>query len=104
MRAEPGLQSLVGIWRNVLKETTAALFRLGVPLRQLWSGPPNERESPQPATAEETTGLHKRCYGTQFFGRRYGALVMVENGSSRLSLETRFPPVGREYGNERRGV
>ena len=82
MRAEPGLQSLVGIWRNVLKETTAVLFRLGVPLRQLWSGSPIERESPQRGTAEETTGLLKRCYCTQFFGRRYGALVMVENGSA----------------------
>src|SRR5262245_42546863 len=102
MRAKPGLQSLVGIWRDVLKETTAALFRFGVRLRQLRSGPAVERESPQLGTAEETTGLLKRCQGTQFFGRRHGALGMVENGSSRLRLETRFPPVGREYGIERR--
>src|SRR4026209_2159959 len=102
MRAEPGLQSLAGIWRNVLKETTAALLRLGVPLRQLWGGPTIEREPLQLGTAEE--GLLKRCYGTQFFVRRYGAPVVVENGSSRLSLETRLSPVGREYGIERRGV
>src|SRR5262245_2874651 len=104
MRTQPGLQPLVGIWRNVLKETTAALFRLGAPLRQLWSGPVVERELPKRGTAEESTALLKRCQGTQFFGRRYGALGMVENGSSRLRLETRFPPVSREYGIERRGV
>src|SRR5215475_2427453 len=102
MRAEPRLQSLDGIWRNVLKEATSALFRLGVPLRQLWNGPPVARETPQRGTAEQ--GLLKRCYGIQVFGRWYRALEMVPNGSRRLSLETRFPAVCQKYWVERRRV
>jgi hypothetical protein len=44
---QTGLQAGAQIWRNVLEETAAALFRIGNAKREVWSRAPVQREPPQ---------------------------------------------------------